>query len=111
MTFRKSSFRLVPAILALVISAGAHSQPAGVATYVGEAVCTQCHATTNEHFAHTSHAKRFRLNPRSEREARVCEACHGPGSLHRQDPTDRTALIGFTKRWGTPVDVMNGQCL
>ena len=25
--------------------------------------------------------------------------------------TDKTALIGFTKRWGTPLEVQNGQCL
>ena len=80
-------------------------------TYVGEDICTRCHATTNEHFAHTSHAKRFRLNPRNELEGRVCEACHGPGSQHQQSPTDKTTLIGFTRAWGTPIDVMNGQCL
>jgi len=78
---------------------------------VGEKACTVCHALINEHFSHTSHAKAFRLNPRNEREGRVCEACHGPGSLHVKNPTDKTTLIGFTRRSGTPVEVMNGQCL
>jgi DmsE family decaheme c-type cytochrome len=80
-------------------------------TYVGEKVCTQCHVVINEHFTGTVHAQTFRLNPRNELQARVCEACHGPGSLHIQNPVDHTALIGFTRRWGTAIDVMNGQCL
>jgi DmsE family decaheme c-type cytochrome len=82
-----------------------------VRTYVGEKTCTQCHVVINEHFSHTVHAKTFRLNPRNELQGRVCEACHGPGSLHTQNPTDHTTLIGFTRRWGTAIDVMNGQCL
>jgi len=41
----------------------------------------------------------------------VCEACHGPGSEHARNALDKTKLIGFTRRWGTPVDVQNGQCL
>ena len=84
--------------------------PAG-ADYVGEKTCTTCHATINEHFSHTNHAKAFRLNPRNEREARVCEACHGPGSEHAKNPTDKATIIGFTKRSGTAVEAMNGQCL
>jgi DmsE family decaheme c-type cytochrome len=58
----------------------------------------------------TLHAKAFRLNPRNALEARGCEACHGPGSKHAANPTDRGALIGFTKGWGTPIDRQNDQC-
>jgi DmsE family decaheme c-type cytochrome len=81
------------------------------ATYVGEAACTTCHAVINEHFSHTVHAKTFRLKPRNEQEGRVCEACHGPGSLHVKNPTDKSTLIGFSSRSTTPVEVMNRQCL
>jgi len=106
---RLSVSALLRTLLPLVMASAPAADPAR--TYVGEKACTQCHAITNEHFAHTRHAKAFRLNPRNELEGRVCEACHGPGSLHRENPTDKSALIGFTRRWGTPVDVMNGQCL
>lgn len=86
----------------------------GGATYVGEAVCIACHTTQNKQFTHTAHAAAFRLNPKNELQQRSCEACHGPGSNHLKDPAspaNRTALIGFTKEWGTPVEKQNGMCL
>ena len=81
------------------------------ATYVGEKVCAGCHATENKHFSHTLHAKVFRQNPRNQLEKQVCEACHGPGSLHANNPTDHSNLIGFTKAWGTSTKAMNAACL
>jgi DmsE family decaheme c-type cytochrome len=83
------------------------------ATYVGEKVCTDCHDTEAKHFGHTLHAKVFRQNPKNDVERRVCEACHGPGSLHvpRDNHKNRDYLIGFTKNWGTPVETQNAVCL
>jgi DmsE family decaheme c-type cytochrome len=83
------------------------------ATYVGEKVCIKCHDVEDKHFGHTLHAKVFRLNPKNAVEARVCEACHGPGSLHvpRDDHKNRNYLIGFTREWGTPVKEQNAVCL
>ncbi|MGZ5074675.1 MAG: hypothetical protein ACXWBL_16145, partial [Usitatibacter sp.] len=52
------------------------------AEYVGEKVCIKCHDVEAKHFGLTQHARAFRQNPRNELEGRVCEACHGPGSLH-----------------------------
>ena len=80
-------------------------------TYIGEARCIQCHGQENKHFSETLHAKVFRLHPANELQARGCEACHGPGSNHARNATDKTALIGFTKQWGTAVATQNGQCL
>jgi len=81
------------------------------ATYVGEQTCARCHNIQDRHFAETLHAKIFRQNPRTPGERQVCEACHGPASNHIKTPGDRGALIGFTKEWGTPVDVQNAQCM
>ena len=81
------------------------------ATFVGEKTCLQCHPTQGSQFAHTRHALAFREHPKSDVEARVCEACHGPGSAHVKDPTNHQALIGFTKAWGTPVATQNATCL
>ena len=84
------------------------------ATYVGEAVCIACHAVQNKHFTHTVHAEAFRINPKNELHRRSCEACHGPGSNHIKDPANpanRSALVGFTREWGTPVAQQNSMCL
>jgi len=85
--------------------------PAAAATYIGEARCIECHGQENSHFSDTLHAKAFRQHPANELQARRCEACHGPGSNHARNVTDKTALIGFTKEWGTPVATQNSQCL
>ena len=83
------------------------------AKYVGEKVCLQCHQAESKHFGHTTHAKVFRQNPKTDAEKQVCEACHGPGSLHAPaaNNKNRDYLIGFTKEWGTPIEVQNAQCL
>jgi DmsE family decaheme c-type cytochrome len=92
-------------------TAGAQTTPLDAASYVGEATCARCHDVQDKHFAETLHAKIFRQNPRTAGERQVCEACHGPGSNHVKNPTDHAALIGFTKEWGTPTAVQNGQCM
>jgi DmsE family decaheme c-type cytochrome len=99
-------------LLAAASAFAAIAQPAAEATYIGEKACLKCHDTEGGHFAHTRHAKAFRQNPRNEREARVCEACHGPGSLHAQrgNEKNREYLIGFSRDWGTPVERQNEQC-
>jgi DmsE family decaheme c-type cytochrome len=81
------------------------------AAYVGDATCILCHAADDQHYSHTRHAKIFRLNPKTARERQGCEACHGPGSRHVANALDRDAIVGFTREWGTPVDVQNAQCL
>jgi DmsE family decaheme c-type cytochrome len=107
--------RFSRALLGIVVLAlAAVSGPiafAQEASYVGEAKCIGCHADDNGHFSDTLHARTFRGNPRNEREARVCEACHGPGSRHVDNATEKGLIVGFTKGWGTPIDVQNAQCL
>ena len=99
---------LVLGLLA-VPAAAADSENQG-ATYVGEKACITCHAQETKHFGATQHAKIFRLNPRNERERQVCEACHGPGSNHLKNPTNKEALISFTREWGTPAEKQADTC-
>lgn len=91
-------------------AASTKNAPSG-ATYVGEARCASCHALEKEHWAHTSHAKAFRLNPKNELQKKSCEACHGPGSKHLENAADKSALINFTRKGDTPIEKQNGQCL
>jgi DmsE family decaheme c-type cytochrome len=91
--------------------AQAKLDPNAPATYVGEKVCTDCHDVEKGAFGHTQHANIFHLNPRSALEKTVCEACHGAGSKHVANTKDRSALIGFSREWGTPIEKQNEQCL
>ncbi|RZI41729.1 DmsE family decaheme c-type cytochrome [Herbaspirillum sp. HC18] len=102
---------LLFAVTAMAQVAAPEKEGNDAATYVGEKICTTCHAAENNHFGHTVHARTFRQNPRNEREKRVCEACHGPGSRHVANVADHDSLIGFTRKWGTPVEKQNTQCL
>ena len=86
----------------------AAAQPA---TYIGEKTCIGCHEQENVHFAETLHAKLFHQNPRTELERHVCQSCHGPGSLHAKNTKDRSLIVSFTKRWGTPVETQNQACM
>jgi DmsE family decaheme c-type cytochrome len=102
------------AMLFSLLSGGAalaQSDPMASARIVGEKVCGDCHDTEKSLFGHTQHAKIFRENPRNATEKAVCEACHGPGSLHAVDTKDTNKIIGFSKEWGTSIDKQNGQCL
>ena len=104
-----------PLALAAALLLAAHPSQAipPEAKYVGEKTCIKCHDIEAKHFSHTQHAKAFRLNPRNGHEGRVCEACHGPGSLHAQrgNEKNRDYLVGFTKDWGTPVEAQNAACM
>ncbi len=115
---------LFTALLPLAATdAKAADAPAGAAsaaaTFVGDKVCTGCHAKESQNFAHTTHARVFsaKVSARTSGMAsgtpgeRGCESCHGPGSRHVSNATDHSALIGFTREWGTPIAVQNGQCL
>lgn len=103
---------LVALVLALACAPGALAVPPE-AKYVGEKTCLKCHDFEAAHFEHTLHAKVFRQNPRNQTERQVCEACHGPGSLHAQrgQEKNRDYLIGFTRNWGTPIEEQNAVCL
>ena len=105
---------IVAVLCSLLFTGAARAQAPGaqpVSEYIGEKACISCHGQENEHFKDTLHAKAFRLNPKNENEARVCESCHGPGAAHAKRSTDKSLIIGFTKAWGTPIEVQNGQCL
>ena len=95
---------------------GADGEPAAgadylPATYIGMQACLQCHEHAGEHYRQTMHGKAFELNPRGDVESQVCEACHGPGSLHAEETWDKNLIIGYTRYWGTPVEKQNAQCL
>ena len=52
------------------------------ASYVGADMCVECHEGYQEKLAMTQHGK----TGFAKLSERGCEACHGPGSLHLDDP-------------------------
>ena len=78
---------------------------------VGEGMCTGCHALENDHFSHTIHALGLRAAAQGRTDAPVCEACHGAGSAHAENPTQKGLIIGFTRNSGTPIAVQTQTCL
>lgn len=81
------------------------------AEYLNPQICQACHQLEVQNWAHTIHAAIFNSNPRNDLEGRGCQACHGPASLHLQNPAAPGSIIRFTHDGGTPVDVQNRQCL
>lgn len=88
-----------------------HNPAAPDAKPTGEAICTACHALEDDHFSHTIHALGLRAAAQGNPSAPVCEACHGAGSEHAQNPTEKGSIIGFTKTSGTPIKVQTETCL
>jgi hypothetical protein len=78
---------------------------------VGEKTCIACHRLEADHFTHTLHALGLHVANRSDPMIPVCEACHGPGSLHAAKPLVKGLIIGYTKQSGTPIRVQTQTCL
>src|ERR1700744_3718271 len=98
------------AILALSIL-GNSAEADDSRVFVGQETCQTCHQQEATNWAHTTHAKVFNLHPRDAAEEKNCEACHGAGSAHVDDPSDLTKIISFSHKSKTPVHDQNEQCL
>ncbi|HEY5622728.1 MAG TPA: DmsE family decaheme c-type cytochrome [Gammaproteobacteria bacterium] len=116
--FEPSTIDLIRLGMICLVSALLASSPAAaqnaedhVEQFAGTEICSSCHRITANEWAHTVHASIFLLNPRSELEARGCEACHGPGDQHRLNPLDPATIVRFTEGSMTPVTEQNGMCL
>jgi predicted CXXCH cytochrome family protein len=60
------------------------------AKYVGNDTCAACHEKVVEDFKRTSHGMKL---VKSGEDAKGCESCHGPGSLHVDAPADKTKIL------------------
>jgi len=78
---------------------------------VGQQVCIACHSLEAGNFAHTLHALGMNAAYLDDPKTATCEACHGPGSKHSEKPSERGAIIAFTKDGGTPVATQTSACL
>ncbi|MBI2372193.1 MAG: DmsE family decaheme c-type cytochrome [Deltaproteobacteria bacterium] len=89
--------------------------PPPTATYVGAQACEECHKKQFATFSQTQMGKIFLKNPRSPAEARGCETCHGPGSVHvaaaKADRGKGVGTIVFRKDSPLPLVERNAICL
>jgi DmsE family decaheme c-type cytochrome len=82
------------------------AQPQAGATFVGTDTCLGCHDDQKKGYADTAHGRAD--HPRSPASARGCESCHGPGSVHVDDPSIAGSILAFLK---VEPDDANQACL
>jgi DmsE family decaheme c-type cytochrome len=83
------------------------SQPAAAATYVGSDTCKACHEDEYNTWSKSPHWNTT-LNTSGGPSKQGCESCHGPGSAHVDDPSDKTKIFTFA---GMSSEKITERCL
>jgi DmsE family decaheme c-type cytochrome len=95
--------------LCLVLIAAVYAQPASIqdtAEYIGNETCLECHDEMPLSLRKTPHlTASLSLG---EMEIESCEACHGPGSVHLDDPEAEGSIRTFRN---TPPAETTASCL
>jgi len=82
------------------------------AVYLGTQTCLECHTEHQQRMESTLHGKILLTSvARTDLQRHGCEACHGPGSRHIQDYTDRSAIITFGQGSPQSAVAQNAVCL
>lgn len=85
------------------------------ALLVGMDKCRECHKDTSVQWDNTIHAKwkPSLLKPEKAKDVKKtdCETCHGPGSLHINDPKNRMNIISFGAKSFNTRGEQNAVCI
>lgn len=79
--------------------------------FAGAAACGQCHTQASDNWAHTVHGRQSIQIPGTPKAAQGCEACHGPGKKHIENPIDKQTILRFTQSSVQPITEQNAQCM
>lgn len=102
---------IVGLILAVQVEAAAPPTVPG-ATYVGSETCKGCHEDLFKKIEHSLHGKLLGTKlSRTDVQRRGCEACHGPGSKHLEDPANPAFNLRFGKKTSLTATDQNSVCL
>lgn len=102
---------IVGLILAVQVEAAGPPTVPG-ATFVGSDACKGCHEDLAKKIEHSLHGRLLGTKlSRTEVQRRGCEACHGPGSKHLEDPANPTFNIRFGKKATLAAADQNAVCL
>jgi DmsE family decaheme c-type cytochrome len=82
----------------------APAPPQGPATNIGDTECLGCHDQFEKGYAGTPHHRA--MDPRTPAARQGCETCHGPASLHAEDPFEHSMRDLTT----APADEVNATC-
>jgi DmsE family decaheme c-type cytochrome len=74
------------------------------AKYVGEDTCLTCHENVKAGYDKSKH--HIAIDDRTPAAKQSCETCHGPGSEHAEDPTEKHLVNLKTAK----ADVVNATC-
>lgn len=97
----------LPVLFALLIFLGAKMPDApGERGYAGAETCLECHEDLARRTIKTPHFQAVYLE--GPRKIQGCEACHGPGSIHAEDPEQAGSILSFRD---SPPDEVSDACL
>jgi len=80
-------------LLLLFILSAAVSAENPAKEYIGTETCLECHDQHSKSIVKTPHNHMNRMN--GEFQIGDCEACHGPGSIHMDDPELKGSILNF----------------
>jgi len=81
---------------------------------VGSEKCRSCHTALYDRWEETVHARwkpSFAAQEKEKEKKIECESCHGPGSLHLEDFSDRRFIVSFGPLSKDSRDEQNALCI
>lgn len=104
---KKTHFLFITALLLpLYLAVAAAPQENEDTEYVGAETCLECHDNMIKSLAKTPHFKASATI--GETHVEYCEACHGPGGIHLEDPEIKGSIRNFVEM---PIEETTSACL